>query len=196
MRPDTATTGTPLTCGSQWSASSRSFLIGAGAALDQVPLAHADDQRAAFALDEIGDAKVLLLERLSRVHQQDHHLGEAHGVERVRNRELFEFLLDPGAAAQPGGVVDAKVPVVPSQIDRDGVAGDAGLGAGQQPLLAEQPVDQRRFPGIGPADHRDADRPLRGARRVFAACDVVLVGFCAVPSPARSASGSAARSAS
>ena len=31
-------------------------------------------------------------------------------------------------------------------------------GPGQQPLLAEQPVDQRRLAGIGAADHGDADR--------------------------------------
>ena len=48
--------------------------------------------------------------------------------------------------------------IVPDQIDRDGVAGNAGLGPCQQPLLAEQPIDQRRFPAIGAADHGDADR--------------------------------------
>ena len=46
-------------------------------------------------------------------------------------------------------------------------------GAGEQPLLAEQPVDQRRLAGIRPADHGDADRagaavrpPLRPSRRL------------------------------
>ena len=106
-----------------------------------------DDQRAALALDEIGDAKVLLLERLLRVHQQDHDFGETDGIERIGNRELFELLLDPGTAPQPGGVVNAEGSILPSQIDRDGVAGDAGLGPRQQPLLAEQPIDQRRFSG-------------------------------------------------
>ncbi len=46
-------------------------------------------------------------------------------------------------------------------IDRDGVAGDAGLGPGQQPLLAEQAVDQRRLAGVGTPDHRDLDRSCR-----------------------------------
>ena len=47
---------------------------------------------------------------------------------------------------------------MPGQVDRDGVAGDAGLRPGQQPLLAEQAVDQRRLAGIGAADHGNADR--------------------------------------
>ena len=138
-------------------------------ALDQVPFVHADHQRAPFALDQIGDAKVLLLERPFRVHQQDHHFGKAYGVERVGDRELFELLLDPGAAAHARGVVNTKLPAVPVDFDRNGVAGDAGLGPRQQPLLAEQPVDQRRFSGIGTPDDRDADRPLLGRLLLSAA---------------------------
>ena len=93
-----------------------------------------------------------------RVHQQDDDLGETHGIKRVRYRELLQLPFDPRATAQSGGVVDPEALIPPHQIDGDGVAGDAGLGPGQQPLLAEQPIDQRRFSRIGAADHRDADR--------------------------------------
>src|SRR5262249_60273866 len=41
----------------------------------------------------------------------------------------------------------------------DGIARDAGLRPGEEPLLAEEPVDQRRLPGIGPPDHRHPDWP-------------------------------------
>ena len=44
-----------------------------------------------------------------------------------------------------------------SSVDRDGVAGDAGLRTGEQALLAEQPVDQRRLADVRTADHRDAN---------------------------------------
>ncbi len=57
---------------------------------------------------------------------------------------------------------------MPGQIDRDRVAGDPSLRSGEQPLLADQPVDQRRLAGIGPPDHGDVDGPgliLRGGRR-------------------------------
>ena len=133
----------------------------AGLTFAQVPFAHADHQRAALALDQIGDAQILLLERLLGIHQQHHHFGEADGVERVGDRELLELLLDLRAAAHARGVVEAEGAALPVEIDRDGVARDAGLRPGEQALLAEQAVDQRRLAGVGPADHGDADRPRR-----------------------------------
>ena len=57
--------------------------------------------------------------------------------------------------------MDQEAPAVPCERHRDGVAGDPGLGAGEQALLAEQPVDQCRLARIGAPDHGDADRPLR-----------------------------------
>ena len=48
-----------------------------------------------------------------------------------------------------------------SEIDLDGVAGDAGLGPGEHAVLAEQPVHQRRLAGVRPPDHGDADRDAR-----------------------------------
>ena len=100
-----------------------------GTLLDEVRLAQPDDQRAALALDQVGDAQILFLERPFRVHQQDHHFGEANGIERVGDRQLFELLLDPGAPPHARGVVDAEALAVPGQFDRDGVARDAGLRA-------------------------------------------------------------------
>ena len=137
------------------------LLDGAGGVLDQVPLVHADDQSAPLALDKIGDAKILFLERPLRVDEQHHHFGKAHGIERIGDREFFELLLDPGATAHPRGVVNAEAAVLPGDLDGDGVAGDAGLGPGQQSVLAQQPIDQRRFPRIGTADHGNADGVLR-----------------------------------
>ncbi len=39
------------------------------------------------------------------------------------------------------------------------IAGDPGLGPGQQPVLAEQAVDQRRLAGVGPPDDGQLQRP-------------------------------------
>ena len=109
----------------------------------QVPFIDRDDDGASFLLDQIGDALVLLLEGVFDVEQHHHHLGKAHRIERVGDRKLFQLLVDARAAAQAGGVVDAEFLAVPIEIDRDGVAGGAGLRRGEQPLLADQPVDQR-----------------------------------------------------
>ena len=93
----------------------------------QVPFVDRDDHGAAFLLDQIGDALVLLLEGVVDVEQHHHDFGEADGVERVGDRQLFQLLLDARAAAHAGGVVQAESLAVPVEIDGDGVAGDAGL---------------------------------------------------------------------
>ena len=61
-------------------------------------------------------------------------------------------------AAHAGGVEQLYAPAAPVPIDGDGIAGDAGFRAGQQPLLADESVDQRRFAGIRAADDSDAHR--------------------------------------
>ena len=48
--------------------------------------------------------QILLLERDRRVEQHHHDLGEADRAQRVGDRELFELVLDAGAAAQARGV--------------------------------------------------------------------------------------------
>ncbi len=74
---------------------------GARRLLLQVPFVHADDERAAFALDQIGDAQVLLLEGMPDIHQQHHDFGEAHGVERIGDGQLFQLLVDLARLRRP-----------------------------------------------------------------------------------------------
>ena len=59
---------------------------------------------------------------------------------------------------------------VPNQsaCTRDRVAGDPGLGPGQQAVLAEDGVDQRRLAGVRPPDDGDLDRPAGRQRRALA----------------------------
>ncbi len=103
VRPETPTTGTPLTCGSAWSASSRSLRRCRRRPLAQVPFADADHQRAALALDQVGDPQVLLLERLAR-HSISSTTTSAKrmALMRVGDRELLELLLHlrPAAAGR------------------------------------------------------------------------------------------------
>ncbi len=46
----------------------------------------------------------------------------------------------------------------PLPVDRDRIARDPGLGAGQQPVFAQQPIDQRGLARIGPADDGELER--------------------------------------
>ena len=66
-------------------------------------------ERAALALDQIGDAQILLLEPVLRIHHQHHDFGKAHRAQRVRDRELFQLLLDPRAAAEARGIEHAEI---------------------------------------------------------------------------------------
>jgi hypothetical protein len=72
--------------------------------------------------------------------------------------EFLELFLDAGLAAQSGGVEQLDLAALPFEIHGNGIAGDARLGSGQQPVLAEKPVDQGRLAGIGPPDNGDPQR--------------------------------------
>ena len=70
---------------------------GARLALHQIPFVHGDNERAAFAHDEIRDPQVLFFEQRLRIRQQDHDLGEADRFQRIADRELLQLLLDARA---------------------------------------------------------------------------------------------------
>ncbi len=89
-----------------------------------------------------------------RIHYQNDDLGEADRAQRVGHRQLLQLFLDARPAAQPRGVEHPKRTAVPADIDGDGIACGAGLGARQQPFLAEQLIDQCRLAGVGTADDR------------------------------------------
>ena len=144
----------------------------------QIPFVDRDHQRPALALDQVGDAQVLFLELVLRVHHQHHDLGEAHGAQRVRHRKLLQLFLDPRAPPQARGIEHPKVPALPVDFHGDGIARGAGFGAGQQPLLAKQMIDQRGLAGIGAADDGHAYRPLRQILIGFD--DVVIVELLAL----------------
>src|SRR5262249_28447785 len=134
VSPDTATIGTPATCGSQWSASRRNFAAAGGRAIRsdlfmartsaRPSCSTTSDERAPSLLDRAGDAQILLLERFLRVNQHPHHAGKTAGAEGGGEGEFFQLLVAPRAPAQARRVVQAERPAVPIEIDRDGVAGN------------------------------------------------------------------------
>ncbi len=184
---DTATSGTPFICMSFSSACSRNL-----------PMAPAVFSFRSHLLTAMTMARPSCSTRsamrwscsskaFSDVEQHHHDFGEAHRVERIGNRQLFQLLVDAPAAPNAGGIVDAEFLAMPVEIDRDGVARGAGFRRGQQALLADQPVDQRGFAGIRASDNGDADRMrsgrfggslrrLRGLRRQRSAQRIVEIG--------------------
>ena len=126
--------------------------------LDQVPFGQHEHQRPPLALHQVGDLQVLDLQRVGGVHHQDHHLSVGDRTDGIVGRQLLQLGLHLGLAAQTGGVDQPDGPIIPGPVDRDGVAGDPGLRAGQHPVLADQAIDQGRFASVRTADDRDGDR--------------------------------------
>jgi hypothetical protein len=96
-------------------------------------------RRGPRARSRSASVQVLLLEGDGGVQHDDDDFGEADGAQPVGDGELFQLLLDPGSLAHAGGVEQLEFrPSAPFPFDGDGVAGDAGLGPGQQALLADR----------------------------------------------------------
>jgi hypothetical protein len=93
-----------------------------------------------------------------RIEHDHHNFGKADGAQRIGDGKFFELFLDAGLAAQSGGVEQLDLAALPFEIHGNGIAGDAGLGSGQQPFLAQKPVDQGRLAGIGTPDNGNPQR--------------------------------------
>ena len=125
-----------------------------------VPLVDGYHQRPAGLEDEPGHVRVLVGDVLARVEHQDHHLRILDRLQGLDDRELLGRLVDLSAASQPGRVDQGVGAPGALEIDVDAVAGGAGLVEGDDPVFAEDGVDQRRLADVGTPDHRDL-RPAR-----------------------------------
>ena len=100
----------------------------------------------------------MLFERDRRVEHEHDHFRETHRPQRVGDGELLDLLDDARPPAQARRVEDLELAPAPFGVKPDAVARDAGLGAGQQAVLPEDAVDERRLSGVGPPEHGDAQR--------------------------------------
>ena len=109
-----------------------------------------------------------MFEPLGRIEQQHDDLGEIDGPARIGNRQFLELVDHAGTLAHAGGVDQADLAglvglgIEPFPVDGDGIAGDPGLGTGQQAVFAQQLVDQRGLAGIGTPDDRQLERTGQG----------------------------------
>ena len=126
------------------------------------------DQRAAGLEDEPGQVRVLLGHALARVEQQDHDVGVLDRLQRLHDRELLDRLEHLAAPADARGVDQRVATLVALEVEVDRVARRARLVEGDDALLAEQRVDQRRLADVGAADDRDLD-PAVGVALLVAA---------------------------
>ncbi len=120
---------------------------------DQVPLVEGDHQRTAFALDQVGQGKVLLLEGDGGVEHQHDDFGILDRAQAVAHRQLLQLLGHPRTTPDARRVDQVDHPAFPFPRHEDRVAGNAGFRPDQHALFAHHAVDQRRLAGIGSADN-------------------------------------------
>ena len=90
----------------------------------------------------------------ARIDQEQGGVGLAHrgfGLLAHSARQGLRILV-----LETGGVDHAEVEAEQLRFALAAVAGDAGPVVDQRQALADEPVEQRRFPDVGPADDRDS----------------------------------------
>src|SRR5205823_9243945 len=75
-----------------------------------------------------------------------------------------------GALVEASGIGDGELAIAEPPVALAAVAGDAGFVIDQHKLLPDQPVEQRRFSDIGPADDGDREGHTKPVRPSGRAC--------------------------
>ena len=121
----------------------------------------------------VGNFQVLDFQTFGRVQKQYDDLGKIDGVSRIGHRQLFKLVLHLGALAHPCRIDQAHAPfgqhrgdiaffiglalfrawVVPDPVHRNTVAGNPRLRAGNQTVLAQNLVNERRFACVRAANN-------------------------------------------
>ena len=125
--------------------------------IGRVPFVDGDHQRAPGLEDVPGDMRILLGNSLLRIEQQDDDVCVRYRLQRLDHREFLDRFGHLAPTAHPGGVDQRVAPGAAIEVEIDRIARSARLFEGDDALLAQQRVDQRRFADVGPADDRDAN---------------------------------------
>ena len=125
--------------------------------LDRVPLVDEDDDAGPLVQDEAGDVGVLRRDPLHAVNDEQGDVGPPDGPQGPQDAVLLHSTRDAAPPPDTGGVNqgDGDFRAVvrrPLQAGVNGVAGGAGEGADDGPLLAQQPVQQRRLADVRASD--------------------------------------------
>ena len=127
-----------------------SFFVG-------VPLVDGDDAGLPRLMREAGHLAVLLGEALKGIDHDDADVSPFDGHFGPDDAVLLDALIDPGLAAQAGGVDEQEGAVFVVDLRVGGVAGGAGDGGHDGPLFPAELVDEGRLADVRLADDGDFD---------------------------------------
>src|SRR3954463_10718647 len=124
----------------------------------RVPLREDDERRAGGVPGNVGDGDVLLDDPLGGVDQDEGDVGTLRRLEGAQLGVELDPLPVPPLASQAGRVDEDEGALAALQHGVHGVAGGARDLAHDQPLAAEERVDEARLADVRPAEDRNADR--------------------------------------
>ena len=127
--------------------------------IEAVPLVEGDDEGPARVEQVAEEPRVLLGDPLSRVEHQDRDVRRLDGLERLDGAQLLDHVGDARAAPEPRRVDEHEPPPAPLEGNEHAVARRPRGIVGDDPVLAEETVDEGGLAGVGPADDRDPHRP-------------------------------------
>ncbi len=137
----------------------------AGIALLALALVGDQHHRLVGAAREIGKGAIVRRETGARVDHEHQGVGEP-------DRGLG-LLLHPrgqrtlGALVEARGVDQREFEIAKAPLAFAAIAGDAGFVIDQRQLLPDQPVEQRRFSDIGPADNGNGEGHRRSCAHII-----------------------------
>ena len=124
--------------------------------IDRIPFIHRQHQGASGLDGETGDMRILIRDFLASVHHQHHHIALFYRLQGFDHREFLYRLEHLAAAAQPCRVDQRIGTAVALERHFDRVARRTRHVEGNDPLFAEQGIDQRAFSDIGAPGDGDA----------------------------------------
>ncbi len=101
------------------------------------------------------------MQSLDRIYHQDANVRFVDGAPRAKRRVELDAFTDARLPAQPRRIDEDERSAVIAHRRVDRISRGAGLVRDDQPLLAEQTVDERRLADVGSADHGNPERVVR-----------------------------------
>ena len=115
-----------------------------------VPLGEHDERRALRLARDVGDGQVLLDDALRGVDEHERDVRAVRGLERAQLREVLDALAMPPLSPHARGVHEHERAVVGLEHGVDRVARRSRDVGDDQPLLAEQRVEEAGLADVGP----------------------------------------------
>ncbi len=131
-------------------------LIGPRLASPALGLVGADDHRLVPATQKLDEHLVQRSQPVARIHHEQGHVAFVQGQFGLGAHPRLQALVRD--VLEPGGVDQGQIEIAQAARRIAPVAGYAGPVIDDRQLLAGQPVEQRRFADVRPADNGQLDR--------------------------------------